>query len=160
MENATKALIIAGAILISIVLISVGVSIVTGATGTIDEGLGQMDQQEKNMFNQRFEGYEGRQTGTQVKSLLSQINSNNLANYEIEGKLIEIVFENITTASLTATSPIKLEDPTDPEAVSAMSSNIANLRAAINTGATYTVTLTYGSNGLIKIITIEKNNIN
>lgn len=153
MENATKALIIAGAILISIVLISVGVSIVTGATGTIDEGLGQMDQQEKNMFNQKFEAYEGRQTGTQVKSLLTQINSNNLSNYEVDGKVISIEYEGIGSENLTGS--IQLEEQT-PDAIQIMSSSIATLRASINTGATYTVTLNYGSHGLIELIKIVK----
>lgn len=154
MENATKALIIAGAILISIVLISVGVSIVTGATGTIDEGLGQMDQQEKNMFNQKFEAYEGRQTGTQVKSLLTQINSNNLSNYEVDGKVISIEYEGFGPDTIS--SPIQLEEQT-AEAIQTMSSSIASLRAAVNTGATYTITLNYGSHGLINLIKIVKN---
>ena len=63
MENASKALIIAGAILISIVLIAVGVMVVNGANGAIDTAIGQMSDSEKTIFNQKFEPYEGKQKG-------------------------------------------------------------------------------------------------
>lgn len=77
MENASKALIIAGAILISIVLIAVGVMVVNGANGAIDTAIGQMSDSEKTIFNQKFESYEGSQKGSSVKSLLSAIEANN-----------------------------------------------------------------------------------
>ena len=77
MENASKALIIAGAILISIVLIAVGVMVVNGANGAIDTAIGQMSDSEKTIFNQKFEPYEGNQKGSSVKSLISAIEANN-----------------------------------------------------------------------------------
>ena len=77
MENASKALIIAGAILISIVLIAVGVMVVNGANGAIDTAIGQMSDSEKTIFNQKFEPYEGKQKGSSVKSLISAIEANN-----------------------------------------------------------------------------------
>ena len=77
MENASKALIIAGAILISIVLIAVGVMVVNGANGAIDTAIGQMSDSEKTIFNQKFEPYEGKQKGSSVKSLISAVEANN-----------------------------------------------------------------------------------
>ena len=59
MENASKALIIAGAILISILLIGVGVMVMNGAQGGIDEAIQSMSAQEKDMFNTKFTQYEG-----------------------------------------------------------------------------------------------------
>lgn len=155
MENASKALIIAGAILISIVLISVGILIVNGANSTINSGISKMSEQDKQLFNSTFLAYEGRQSGTQVKSLLTAIQSNNLENYEVDGKVITIEFENITSSSLTATSPIELEDQTS-EAVEDMSKLISNLRTNINTGAKYDITLTNSASGLINKATIVK----
>lgn len=155
MENASKALIIAGAILISIVLISVGIMIVQGANSTIDESISKMSAQQKQTFNATFIAYEGKQTGSQVKSLLTDILTNNSQNYEIDGKVISIEFEGITSTSLTATSPIALEDQT-AEGIQAMTKLISNLRSNINTGAKYDVSLDYASSGLITNVKIVK----
>lgn len=78
MENASKALLIAGAILICILLIGVGMMIFQSAQGTISEAVSQMSSSEKDMFNQQFKQYEGtRVNGSQVKALINKINNNN-----------------------------------------------------------------------------------
>ena len=59
MENASKALLIAGAVLVVILIIGVGMLIYTSATGAIQEGVNRMSVQEQNMFNQQFEQYVG-----------------------------------------------------------------------------------------------------
>ncbi len=78
MENASKALIIAGAILISILLISVGVLIMnsTGDTaGTVDK---QGQVMATRTFNSQFTAYEGESvSGSQIKALISAINASN-----------------------------------------------------------------------------------
>lgn len=156
MENASKALIIAGAILIAIVLISVGILIVQGAQSTIDSGISQMNQQEKDVFNAQFRSYEGRQSGTQVKALITQIVSSNNQNYETEGKTVSIEFDGISSSSLTATSPISISETT-AEAADEFATSAANLRVNINTGAKYDVVLTTSaSTGLINKVTITK----
>ncbi len=77
MENASKALIIAGAILISILLIGVGV-LVMNAVNPVTEGLdGQSQAWAKQQFNAQFTGYLGEQSAAQVRSLLSAIKSSN-----------------------------------------------------------------------------------
>lgn len=78
MENASKALIIAGSILISILIIGIGMLVYQSIQGTISEGLNQMSSQEKDMFNQQFQQYEGpRVNGANVKALKNKINNNN-----------------------------------------------------------------------------------
>ena len=125
MENASKALLIAGAILICILLIGVGMMIYQGAIGNIEEGLGQMSQQEKMMFNEPYINYEGEKvSGNKVKALIGNAMSNNSTNQEIEGKLVSI---SIDGTEITATK--------DQLNTNLMSS----ARAKINTGATYTV---------------------
>lgn len=156
MENASKALIIAGAILISIVLISIGMVIVGRAQGMFDRASTSMNQQEKQLFNAQFQSYEGRQSGTQVKALITQIIASNNQYYEKEGETVTIEFEGITSSSLTAASPIKIEEPT-AEAADQFSTQAANLRININTGAKYDVTLvTAAATGLINTIKIVK----
>lgn len=80
MENASKALIIAGAILISIILISIGIMIVNGGMGIVDRGIGSMTSQEIQVFNSQFTNYEGTQRGSVVKTLMETVSSSNATN--------------------------------------------------------------------------------
>ena len=57
MENASKALIIAGAILISILLIGIGMMIYNSAIKPVTDAGDRMDEMSKNMFNGKFENY-------------------------------------------------------------------------------------------------------
>lgn len=75
MENASKALIIAGAILLSILLISLGIMIFTQAQDVVS-GSG-MTEAEISSFNQKFSKYEGNMKGTMVKSLIGEVLSAN-----------------------------------------------------------------------------------
>lgn len=76
MENASKALIIAGAILLSILLISLGIFIFSQAQDTLESV--HMDEQEIQAFNNKFTPYEGeRVRGSQVNALAQAVLSNN-----------------------------------------------------------------------------------
>ncbi len=75
MENASKALIIAGAILLAILLISLGIYIFTQAQ-TVVNGSG-MTQAEVSSFNSQFLKYEKTIKGSEVKSLIQEVNINN-----------------------------------------------------------------------------------
>ena len=77
MENASKALLIAGSVLIVILIIGVGMLVYSSMQGTIDEGIRQMSNQEKDMFNQQFMQYEGRKNCSNVKALQTKVNNNN-----------------------------------------------------------------------------------
>ena len=66
MENASKALIIAGAILLAILLISLGIMIYTSAQDTVSDS--GMDRAAITSFNNQFLKYEGDIKGTMVKS--------------------------------------------------------------------------------------------
>ncbi|MEE0865899.1 MAG: hypothetical protein U0L98_03780, partial [Clostridia bacterium] len=57
MENASKALIIAGAILLAILIISLGILIFSQAQDTV--GSVNMSEQEMMAFNNKFTAYEG-----------------------------------------------------------------------------------------------------
>ena len=74
MENASKALIIAGAILISLLIISLGILIYNQATGAAgDDG---MTKAEIATFNNDYIKYEGVQKGSVVKDLIQKVNIN------------------------------------------------------------------------------------
>lgn len=75
MENASKALIIAGAILLSILIIGLGMAVYNNASSTVQDA--DLSSQEVLSFNSQFEGYSGKQKGTVVKNLIAAIKANN-----------------------------------------------------------------------------------
>ncbi len=78
MENASKALIIAGAILISILLISVGIMVMNSITGVQSQMEGQMDATAIDIFNTKINQYAGSgKRGTQVRGLIDSVVSQN-----------------------------------------------------------------------------------
>lgn len=77
MENASKALLIAGAILIAILLIAIGMMVFTNANGVIETATTNMSTQEKTAFNKQFDVYSGRQSGSVVNELVTLITTNN-----------------------------------------------------------------------------------
>ncbi len=81
MENASKALIIAGAILISILLISVGVLIMNSTGDTQRSVEDQSKAIAIRTFNSQFTPYEGsEQSASQIRALKSTVNSSNSTN--------------------------------------------------------------------------------
>ena len=92
MENASKALIIAGAILLSILIIAIGMYIYTSSHNSISEAGSQISEQEKTSFNQQWNTYEGAQGGNNVKSLLQKVIANCNTNKEEDQRLVDIEF--------------------------------------------------------------------
>ena len=90
MENASKALIIAGAILLSILLISLGIMIFNQAQDTVTNS--GMTEAELTAFNNKFLKYEGKQKGTMVKSMIQDVMANN-ANAS-DGHTVKVLHGN------------------------------------------------------------------
>lgn len=96
MDNAAKALIIAGAILLSILIIALGVTIFSNAQSGISDSLARMDQNTKEAFNSQFSQLEGENVkGIKVKELIRTLRQNAATNiddaakrpsYEIDGE--------------------------------------------------------------------------
>lgn len=130
MENASKALLIAGAILIVILLIAVGMMVYRGAQGSIQKAIGSMSSTEKDIHNSQFDPFVGNKvSGSNVKSLLSKIITSNSDDNNVQVKL---KFGDITSA-----------DAAMKEVSTAASAN-------------YKVEATY-TDGVITSITITKN---
>ena len=76
MENASKALIIAGAILIAILLISVGIMVMNSMNKPIDEAASEADSQAVRIFNAKFDSYLGDgQSASTAKQVISIVES-------------------------------------------------------------------------------------
>ena len=124
MENASKALIIAGAILLAILIISLGILIYNQAAGIANGNA--MSEVEITQFNTQFTQYEGRQSGTTVRSLLQKVISNNL-NADDSSK--KVIVKDHSDATILGENDTEL--PTDD----------------VSTSGTYTVSFVYGSSG-------------
>lgn len=133
MENATKALIIAAAILIAIVLISLGVYVLSIGQESISNV--DMSSQEVTTFNAQFESYEGQNVlGSKVNALLSAVLQNNRT-------------EGTAGRQVSVNGDIKIEGTTQDGSAS--------------TGTSYSVTMNYdNTTGLITSITINSNSSN
>ena len=102
MENASKALIIAGAILLAILLISLGIMIFSQAQSVIN-GTGMTDA-EITTFNSKFQKYEKTNgiKGALVKSLINDIIAVN--NDEDPENNITLATGSASGASITSTN--------------------------------------------------------
>jgi len=136
MENASKALIIAGAILLAILIISLGILIYNQAAGIVNSN--SMSDVEITQFNAQFTQYQGtQQSGTTVRALLQEVLSNNMTQDDEDRKVS--VNGTITMDKNASTAPID----------------------KISTGGTYSVTCNFGTSGaanagLVTSITINK----
>ena len=89
MENASKALIIAGAILLAILIISLGIMIYNQASGVVNNNA--MSEVDISTFNQKFTQYEGDYIrGAQVNALLDQVRSNNITYQDDASRQVAI----------------------------------------------------------------------
>ena len=78
MENASKALIIAGAILLSILIIALGMRVYNSANAAVAGA--DLSDTEVQAFIAKFESYDGPQKGSSVRALISAVNNINTNN--------------------------------------------------------------------------------
>ena len=131
MENASKALIIAGAILLSNLIIGLGMYIYTQASGAMKGA--NLDPQAVAAYNSEFENYEGTRSGTEVRALLDTVRAHN--NAKTDDPSLNIAVQNSSAASVTAA----------PTAV-VTAATVNALKQTINAGKTYTVDFGYDAN--------------
>lgn len=132
MENATKALLIAAAVLIAILLISLGVGIFQKASEQM--GSADLSEYEASKFNEKFSQYAGeKKTGAEVNALIETVFTHNNAQAD-------------TTTCVTLKNA-------GTEIISA-SNNLTEMPAKVGTGGRHVVKCSY-SNGLINIIEID-----
>lgn len=148
MENASKALIIAGAILVSILIVGLGVIIYNNVSG-IASGT-NLDSQEITAHNSPFEGYFGDYvSGSNVRALITQVQANNSAaqrNDEKIGNYIYVIDDSntaVTSSSIRTGQMYKVHLPDNK--------NYTDDDAAGDS---------YWSRGYIKTIVVEINDTN
>ena len=131
MENASKALIIAGAILLAILIISLGIMIYNQASGVVNNNA--MTEVEVTSFNQKFEQYMGDKVrGANVNSLVNAVKTNNMATDD-------------ESEQVTVTGDVQVD-------------KTGKVTGSASTGKTYKVeATTYTTGGLIETISVKAN---
>lgn len=113
MENASKALIMAGAVLIAITLVSIGVLVFTRFSGSVKNNT-SLSQQEIQSFNNKLTPYLGKNiSGSQVNALIQTAVSINYKeiqrNNGDKGNSITITGDGHTYVSVTETGGVTSE---------------------------------------------------
>lgn len=142
MENASKALIIAGAILLAILLISLGIMVFQQGQDAIKNS--GMSKAEISAFNGQFTKYEGDRRGSDVKSLIQEINTSNAS---------DVAEGNDRQIKLTNSSDVNLGETTFGDNNQGYKYSTSH----ISSTSTYTVTVeNYDSSGFISEMKIVK----
>jgi hypothetical protein len=153
MENASKALIIAGAILLSILIIAIGMLIYTNAQSTITESMTSFGTQETEAFNSNFESYMGAQTGSKINTMCTRLIANANTYADEVTKLPAVYIDKISSGN-NANFNIT---PGAAGSNNGQQNYIDQLTLAKNqleSKHTYHVTISYQSNGLIDYIMV------
>lgn len=133
MENATKALLIAAAVLVAILIISLGLVVYTNSANTVNQA--NLSSQEIQAQNEKFTRYNGtNKRGSEVNSLLQTVLNYNL-NTTDDGNKVTVTGTNAPSLGKDATSITQQAD----------------------TSALYTITVEYnGAGGLVSNINVAK----
>ena len=84
MENASKALIIAGAILVAILLISVGILVMNSINQPLEQGKNEADSLAAQIFNKKYKMHAGNnKTAEEARELFVLVNSNTDTKHKI-----------------------------------------------------------------------------
>ena len=144
MENATKALLIAAAVLIAILIISFSLIIYNMASETV--GNINLSEAEMTQFNAKFKSYEGSEiSGSKINALLRTVITHNQQEEENGTNKYVTVYRKLDGKTHT------LVTPADPD---------KGIKATDSLGGTFSsskffkVTCTY-TDGLITSITLE-----
>lgn len=148
MENASKALIIAGAILLSILLISLGIMVYNNAKSTV--GSADMSETEMQAFNGKFSSYLGTNvTANQVYSLCETVQTSNQSEATNGTK-------RYVKVSVTANAQ-KGVDTAEYGLTEANGTPTAKNIKKLSSSQTYTVTASTYVGSRISVITVTAN---
>lgn len=144
MENASKALIIAGAILLSILIISLGIMIYNQASGVVNNNA--VEEVEVQQFNEKFSQYFGEHvSGANVNALVNRVRTNNNKQDDVSKKVV--IKQGSNDAEITLGNK-KTNTEDDINSIEYFTAK---------TGATYIVGVSaYSTGGLISEITVNE----
>lgn len=135
MENATKALLIAAAVLIAVLIISLGVIVYNKASEAVT-GAGDLGEYQTKQFNEKFTKYQSENaTGADVNAMLTTVFNHNNSQPGTE-----------TCVEVTGAATV------------AKSNEITSTPTKVSTGARYTITCSVDPKSkLVSTITVTMN---
>lgn len=150
MENASKALLIAGAMLLLILVLTFSVYLVRRIGGQTSELYSDMEQSKIDEFNQKFFNYDGR--GTKKDSEGKWINPLTIQDVV---SIINLAKDNNQNSKFPTTVKVKVDGNERQDSTNAqIKEMLANQN---NIDAEYSCKVEYGENkNLVENITIEK----
>ncbi len=157
MENASKALLIAGAILLAILIIAIGMFIYNSAQSTVNDSMTSLSTQEIDAFNNQFISYEGQQTGSNVKALIGRLVANANTYKEEAGKIPTVqVTDKVDFKDSVEKAKLKAEvnHPASEDKVKTYNENLGSIRNKIEAKHPYWVEFVYGASSIISEVLI------
>ena len=153
MENASKALLIAGAILLCILIIAIGMFIYNSAQSTITDSLTSMSTQEIDAFNNNFTSYEGAQTGSNIKALMGRLIGNADTYRDEPTKIPQVYVDRLSnTVNNSIDAQFNVEDAGN---TTNYIQQLGTIRNRVETKHEYWVEVTFQDNGIIDYIVIS-----
>ena len=108
MENATKALLIAAAVLVVILIISLGIGIFNMASEQVDNA-GDLSEYQIQQHNDKFRNYEGTSvSGSDVNALLTTVFNHNNAQADTSTCVAVTGAATIAASNTLSTSPTRV----------------------------------------------------
>lgn len=134
MENATKALLIAAAVLIAILIITLGVVVYQKASETVN-GAGDLSEYEIEQFNAKFTKYQGSNvSGSEVNAMVQTVVNHNNAESRAQGNQ----YVKVTTGSV----------------VTVPAGAVNTMPTKVPTGNRYSITVKMDTDGLVNEIVV------
>ena len=101
MDNASKALIMAGAILIAVAIVGIGIYIFTTANSMTDDALNQIDALTVQSINSQLEQYAGTIRGRELKQCINAARSINNKKSLPNGEQIKLKGDTLPQSTVT-----------------------------------------------------------
>ena len=145
MENASKALIIAGSIILAVLIIVLGMYFYNQAVG-IGKNI-NMTEYEIQSYNSKFINYEGKVSGTKARELCDVIKQHNLANSTNKGTGIVVYYNQNYDSSQSFTAVT---------AYAGLNTQVDSVKQNLGTGF-YEIILIYDSSrGIVSAINFKE----
>ena len=146
MENASKALIIAGSIILAVLIIVLGMYFYNQAVG-IGKNI-NMTEYEIQSYNSKFINYEGKVSGTKARELCDVLKQHNLANSTNKGTGIVVYYNQNYDSSQSFTAVT---------AYAGLNTQVDSVKQNLGTGKFYEIILIYDSSrGIVSAINFKE----
>ena len=153
MENSSKALIIAGAILIAILLISVGIMVMNSVNKPIDQVASEANSQDAQMYNAKFVNYAGKdKSAAQIRKLIND----GLANMGANPNNFVCIALCLKSENKWRIGNYKASFEADGKAILKNDCTFQSLKEILPESSKYKVSFQYNSTGYIDIVKIEE----